>query len=175
MRQAIIWTNVDPVHRRINVALGGEEFIYVSLNWCCLFILHKFYNWYLYTYLIHINWNDFLINTYNGLPGVSNVQMDTMQLTLTMVHLNPWNISFWWSHWNSFEDQAVVDYKCTLSSCELLSLDIDISDMYIAIHSPSHLGSKKRRIQRLQNQPYVRLPFHVNFMVLSHDKGLKGN
>ena len=26
MRQAIIWTNVDPFHRRIYAAVGGDEF-----------------------------------------------------------------------------------------------------------------------------------------------------
>ena len=34
-RQAIIWTNVDPVYRRIYAALGGGELMteFVSISW----------------------------------------------------------------------------------------------------------------------------------------------
>ena len=31
-RQTITWTNSDPVHRRIDAALGGMSWIYVELN-----------------------------------------------------------------------------------------------------------------------------------------------
>ena len=35
MRQAIIWTNADPIHWRIYAALGGDELTRKSLNISC--------------------------------------------------------------------------------------------------------------------------------------------
>ena len=37
MRQAIIWTNADPIHWRIYASLGGDELIPEAMNYTVKF------------------------------------------------------------------------------------------------------------------------------------------